>query len=454
MLQGISSLLDKNLLKRVEVEGADVDPRFTMLETIREYALERLEESSERETIRRVHAEYYLAIAEAALPNVMGVGDQVWLDRLEQEIDNFRAAMGWAIENREAEMALSLAGALGFFFEIRSYFTEGINWLSRALAIYSEQQQRLASKGDEQKPSAAQARALWARGRLCFFTSEDVSARQDYQEALGVYRKLNDKWGMSATLIGLSQQYMHSGDYETAYKHMEESLVLRREMSYKIGEANSLWTMGLVLGYMGEFDKGIASLEQALDLARQLGSKYVLAGATRDLGEVLALKGDYERAAELYNGSIPLFRELRDPEALMWALIGLGYVRLRQGDRPEAEELFRESLEIMRELGTHKRISPTLEGMAQIAVERSMEEDTGDHSRRQSWLVRAARLLGAAESQAAIGRSPLPAYRRAEHDSLVARVSRLTGESFEREFEQGQSLSLHDMVQYALQSPS
>jgi hypothetical protein len=137
----------------------------------------------------------------------------------------------------------------------------------------------------------------------------------------------------------------------------------------------------------------------------------------------------------------------------MWALIGLGHVRLRQNERLEAEELFRESLEIVRELGTRKRISLALEGLAEIAVERAREETAENENRRHSWLVRAARLLGAAETQREIGRNPLPTMRMPEHERLVMRASQLSPETFATEFEEGKSLPLHELVLYALQSP-
>jgi predicted ATPase/transcriptional regulator with XRE-family HTH domain len=453
MLQGLSSLLDKNLLKRVEVEGADIEPRFSMLETIREYALERLEESAEPADVHRVHAEYFLAMAEAALPRIMGMGDQVWLDRLEQDYDNMRAALDWALQSGHAEIALGLGGALGFFWEIRNYFTEGIDYLSRALALYSEQTEKAGPTGKEPDPLPARARALWVRGRLRLFLSDETLARKDYEESLVLYQRLSDRWGMAATLVGSAYLSVFHGEYTRAYTELQEALRLRRELGYRVGEANTLWSLGFVLGQMGELDRAVDMLEQGLEIGREVGSKYVLAGGTRDLAEVLALKGDLARAADLYMQSIPLFREIRDPEALLWALTGLGYVRLRQDDRVEAEELFRESLELARELGTRKRISHALEGLAAITVQQALE-DPGEASNPRSSrrLHRAARLLGAAQALRESGLSPLPLSRRAEHDDLVRTLATMLAEpAFTAEWQAGSSMSFTEAITYALE---
>jgi predicted ATPase len=176
-LEGVSSLLDKSLLRQ-EV-GPEGEPRFVMLETIHEYARERLEASGEAEEVRRLHAAYFLALAEEAEPELSGADQLACLERLEAEHDNMRAALSWSLE-KEPETALRLAVALARFWEKRSYFSEGSRWLEAAL----RQSDRVEAATTD---SATRARLLSEAGTFAFFRTDFDHAIELHGEALELY---------------------------------------------------------------------------------------------------------------------------------------------------------------------------------------------------------------------------------------------------------------------------
>ncbi|MFQ5794790.1 MAG: BTAD domain-containing putative transcriptional regulator [Candidatus Bipolaricaulia bacterium] len=191
ILDGLASLVDKNLLRRKE--QADGEPRFLILETIREYGLERLEASGESEAIRRTHADYYLALAEQAEPKLEGPDQRMWLDRLEVEHDNLRAALVWFEQNGEAEAELRLGGALWGFWHMRGYLSEGRRWLEGALA-----------KGEDRDVSASvRAKALHGAGVLTHEQGDYERATVLYEESLDLRRELGDKPGVAILLSNL-----------------------------------------------------------------------------------------------------------------------------------------------------------------------------------------------------------------------------------------------------------
>jgi hypothetical protein len=192
---GIASLLSKSLLQLGE--GADGEGRFLMLETIREYALERLLESGEGKTLRERHLAYYLALAEAAEPHLRGAEQVVWAERMELEHDNFRAALAWAHERGSVESPtadsieteLRLAGALFWFWDLHDHFSEGRRWLERALA-----------RTNGTARTTARAMALYAVGGLAANQSDFVTARARLEEIVAIWREIGDTRGLALVL--------------------------------------------------------------------------------------------------------------------------------------------------------------------------------------------------------------------------------------------------------------
>src|SRR5205085_5268538 len=207
VVEGLASLVDKNLL-RLE-EQAQGEPRFGMLETIREYAWERLEASGVAEEVRRRHAVYYLELAEAAQPGMRVAEQGVWFERLERELNNLRGALGWAQEAGEAEIGLRLAGALWWVWKRLGYLSEGRNWSEGLLAL---QESCARSSG----ATAIRANALRAAGRLALRQGDYGRAVALFEQRLALHRELGDKWGVAESLDSLARWARHRGDYGRA----------------------------------------------------------------------------------------------------------------------------------------------------------------------------------------------------------------------------------------------
>src|SRR5829696_7604166 len=217
--EGVSSLLDKSLLR--QEEGPNGEPRFVMLETIHEFAREKLQESSEAEEIKRVHAQYFLTLAEEAPPELRGPDQLEWLERLEAEHDNMRAALSWALERNEAELSLRLGGALGWFWSVRGYYSEGRRWLEEALAI------------DGRVSPEVRAMALAGAGDLASEQGELDRAKEACEEGLALLEH-GEKEASEAKLFLLSClgfMAWQREDYGRAKQLFEEGLALSREMS-------------------------------------------------------------------------------------------------------------------------------------------------------------------------------------------------------------------------------
>jgi predicted ATPase/class 3 adenylate cyclase len=315
LLDAVATLVDNNLLKRADDTE---ESRFLMLETLHEYATERLEESGEAEDVRRRHAEYFLALAEQAETELGGLRQVEWLDRLDREHGNFRAALTWAAREGEAELELRLAGALRGFWRIRGHLSEGRKWLEGALSRPAGQS------------APARAKALYA-----------------------------------ASVLALRQ-----GDHATAAGLAREGLQMYEEIEDSAGAARVLHVLGSVA--VGERDFGEARrvFERSEALAREAGNKSLLATTVVDLGDVALNEGDYARAAQLFEESLELFRELEDKDGTAVARYNLGSTALYQERFDDAARLFEDSLALFRALGYREGIAYCLEGLAAAAAAR------------------------------------------------------------------------------------
>jgi predicted ATPase/DNA-binding CsgD family transcriptional regulator len=428
VLEKLETLIDKNLLR--QVEGVDGEPRLMMLETIRKYALEQLAASGEEETIRRVHADYYLMLAEAAEPKLTGAEQGVWLDRLETELDNLRAALRWAKEAGEPEMGLRLAGALWWFCYLHGHYSEGREWLEGALA-----------RGGA-SPAAFRAKALTGAGVLAFLQCEYECATALLQESLTLYRRLEDKRGVASALQTLGSVARERGWYARAESFHEESLTLWRELGDEVGIARSLNYLGFVAWLQEDYERATGLCTEALAMFRGSGDAEGIAWSLISLGVVAHYQGEHERGARLLNESLALSRGAGYREGVAWSLNQLGIVEQRRGDHERAEALLRESLEVHLDLGDRWRAASVLESLSCLACERG-------------YLERAARLLGVAGAlREAVG-TPLPPCERADHDRNVAALHAAMGEEpFEKARAEGQAMTPEQALDHALQRPT
>jgi tetratricopeptide (TPR) repeat protein len=239
VVESVGSLLDKNLLQQREQEAHE--PRLLMLETIREYGLERLAASGDMEVTRRAHANYYLRLAEEVEPKLYGSEQQVWFDRLEQEHENLRAALQWLLERKEAERALRLCGALCWFWEVHRHVSEGEQFLERALA------------GSEAVAPSVRAAALTGAGWLAYFQNDHQRADALLRESLALFQALGDKRGVAMSRRRLGMLAWNEGKYAIASALGEQALTIFKEVDDKRGIAYALLLLAYVATSEGEY---------------------------------------------------------------------------------------------------------------------------------------------------------------------------------------------------------
>ena len=277
LLDRLGILVDQSLLRQIAPDRDE--PRFAMLETIREYATERLAASGEMATYQDAHAAYFLALAEAAEPELQGAGQLAWLDRLEQEHDNLRAALRWALERGATETAVRLAGALHWFWFMRGHFSEGRAWLEQALAL-----------GGAISPHA-RSKALSGVGMLVWRQGDLARAAALLQEGANLARAAGDRAGLGYALHHLAHVREQQGDAGDAIGLYEESLALFQQPDQPWGRALTLTCLGEALHRQGDDERATPLLEEGLARWRALGDRHGIADALLLLGLVAQQRG-------------------------------------------------------------------------------------------------------------------------------------------------------------------
>jgi len=346
-MDGTASLIDKSLLQQASLEGEE--PRLVMLETMREYGLEALVASGEVETARHAHAVYYLALAQEAEPELGGLQQVEWLERLEREHDNLRAALSWSLEpgldeedEQRSELGLRLGGALRESWIRCGHLSEGRSLLERALA---------ASAG---VATARRVKALVAPADLAFVQGNMTAMRSLAEEALVLCRQLGDRAGIAFCLYLLGLFATQSGEQATAVSQLEESVALFRELGNKERLAWSLWAMGKLDSTRGEYVRARACYEEALALLRELGNKAGIVEMLAFIGWILFVsQEDLVTARSLIDEALMLSRKLDDNTWNKWMLaMSLGNsaeLALIQDDVATARSQAEEALAILRE---------------------------------------------------------------------------------------------------------
>jgi predicted ATPase/DNA-binding CsgD family transcriptional regulator len=389
VLDLLSHLVDKSLVMATEQQNWQA--RYRLLETVRQYAREKLGESGEEPDVRRRHAEYFLELAERVEPLINGKDRGFWLGRLDAEHDNLRAALAWTQESVEAEMGLRLAGALSWFWYHREYWSEWRRWLDGTLAI------RESVRG--QGLTAARAKALSGGGFLAWMQGEQGMARSQLEESVALWREVGDMQGLAQALRFLSGSFESRGDYAAARPLAEESVKLFREGDDRFG-------LGITLSRLG-----ITALAQ----------------------------GDHEAARGALEEGVEICRSIEDDWALALALRNLGIGALREGEHEEAVARLAESLGVLQETGNPLY----MQNLELLAAAVSMR---GDHRR-------AALLFGAAEAlRETVGAFVLPLYH-AEYDRGVAAArASLDEATLNAAWSEGRSMTPDEAIEHALQT--
>ena len=394
VLDGLESLADKSLIRHEE-ESSGGEPRFLMLQSIREYGLELLAQHGEMEALRRAHAAYYLAFAQDAERALAGPEQGRWLGQLEDEHENLRAALEWARDSHDAALAIELSGTLGRFWVTRGYHGEGHAWLEEALAMDGGSGSGSGNGSDDGHNLApARAKALHRLATIDLELGDYPHAAARYEESLSLYREVKDERGTAIALNGLGGTARYEGDYSRAQALFEESLAL----------------------------------------LRTLGDRAAIPGRLMNLGQVVARQGDYARAEALFEESLGLSRAQGNTRAVVLTLESLGVVAFTQGDLTRATPLFHESLALAWQLGMKYEVALILHYLGEV-------------ERREGHLEHAAQLFGAAEAlHDEIGGS-LPADEQHEFAQFIGRLREALGSAaFSSAWDNGQSMPADDVV--------
>lgn len=329
-LDGLASLVDKSLLR--QIESGNGDARFVMLETIREYAQERLAERSDAHDLAAKHATYFLELAEQAEPELVAAEQATWLDRLESEHDNLRAALAWLLDQHAADMALRLASALVRFWWTRGYLSEGLDWTERALAL----------------PDAAasvRAKALNAVGVLAWAKSSYNTAQSYYEQALSITQAIGDQVLTAKLLNNLGRILDILGDYAQAIDCYNQSLAIYRQQQYQLGAARVLNSLGTATQALLDYEQAIIYYEESLALFRDvLHDKQSVAIVLSNLAHIALQQGRDDQALTYYSAGLAMRRSIGDKQGIAVCLEGLATIASRQGQPERAAHLWAAAL--------------------------------------------------------------------------------------------------------------
>jgi non-specific serine/threonine protein kinase len=329
--------------------------RYRALETVRQYANGKLDEAGEAATVRDRHLDWCLTLAQAGEAAYRGPDELAWLDRLEREHDNLRAALGWSV-HRAPATALRLAGSLARFWEMRSHVLEGRRWLAQALA---------AGAG---APAGARAKALDGEGLLAELQGDYAVARERYERSLLLHRQLGDEQRLAWTQGSLGRCAFRQGEYDRARSLLEASLARHRRLGHRPGIASIQGALGLLALRQGDLATAGVLIESRLAISRELGNKDAIADALDDLASLAFEQGDAERYAALLEESLALARGLGNRSGIALALAGLGMAAWVRRENDRASALLQESLTIYREVGDPRGIARVLGGQSIVAL--------------------------------------------------------------------------------------
>jgi predicted ATPase/class 3 adenylate cyclase len=387
LLDGLASLVDQSLLQLQEQPAGE--SRFTLFETIREYGWEQLVASDEAAATRERHARYFLALAERARPEFRELAQHEWLERLEREHNNLRAALDWfQAEGGDAQAGLRLARGLWSFWVSHVHLSEGRERLSRLIAMVGP------------APTTQRAHGLFHAGVLAKLQLDHEAARLLYEESLAIFRQSGVQREAALALINLAQLAVEEGKYEQSATLLAEALTL--------SQASGDW-------------------------------RYLTAFCLYVKGLQAYAQGDLTLAAGHCRESVTLYRAVGEEWLIIMPLILQGRAACRQGDHQQAEALFRESLTYCERRRERRQVAPTLEGLAAVAMGRGH-------------LARATRLFGAARAlRDALG-LPVPLIDQAEYQETLSALRTAAGdESFAAAFAEGQAMATGETLEYALE---
>jgi predicted ATPase/DNA-binding SARP family transcriptional activator/Tfp pilus assembly protein PilF len=425
VLDGLGALLDSSLVRSERPVGDE--PRLGMLETIREYALERLAQREDEPELRRRHADFYCALAERAEPGLRGPEQILWLRRLDADRENLRTVLGWAVQSGDVELGLRTASSLWRYWQVRGGLAEGRAHLERLLAV------------EATVPPSVRAEALAASGRLAFMHGHLESAQARVEESLALASASgNGDPSRALSLTVLAMVASARGDQAHAEELLGQSLEIARARGDWFTHALALIGRGDFLYVAGEFEPARRSLEEGLRAAREVGDLRQIGRGLTALGTVALEQREFERATQLLAEALAVQRDLGDRWGVPRALVSLGVAALGRGDDGAAERFFEQGLRLQLEVDDRPGIAASLE---QIAALRAQRHD----------VEAAACLFGAAGIlREMVGTHPMHLAGHRTDEMLAGVKAGLDPDVFADAWSRGRSMTLDAAVAYAL----
>lgn len=426
MLDLLASLVDKSLV--IAETTGNAPARCRLLETIREYALEKLDQAGEAPRVRDRHLDFFLNRAEEAMPKQFEAYQQLWLNWLETEHDNLRTALSWALESKRIETGLRLASALTYFWEIHSYVQEGLSWMERLLA---------AAGADVSLE--VHVNALVFATFQYMLLGNTHAATTCARKAVDLAEAAGDAGSpvLSFAMDGLASAAKTAGDYQTAFDITEKNILNYRQAGPSFYLGMSLLAQGENAIQIGNYEIARMRLDESLALARQDGDAFRTAHSLNTLGDLARLEGNYAGAASFYQSGAALLKDLGAQRDLASLLSNLGYARLHLGDVDQANRAIRESLSIHQAQQNKPGMTECLIGLAGTAIVDGQP-------------AAGVRLLAAA---AAISGQPDASrwrVNRIEFEMFLGLArEKTTPAEFQAELAIGRALSLEQAVDYA-----
>ncbi len=479
VLDGAASLIDKSLLQQIEAEGRE--PRLLMMETIREYALDALAANGEMEAARQAHAAYFLRLAEEAEPGLKSEQQTLWSERLEREYDNLRAALEWLLARTEhvqdgevdtKEMALRLVGALFWYWWVRGHWSEGRNFLERALAVSASVEVSIYG-----------AKALFATANMAFVQSDYERAVALSEGSLALYRQLGDRRGIALSLYPLGNVAWSRGDMTLARALKEEALALHKELGDSGYIALSLFSLGLLESSQGAYERARVLFEESLAIDRKLHNKRGVAHTLSQLAQLLfVVQADAETIRPLLEDCFALSQEVGFKEGLAAYYCVSGQLALGQGDPVSARALAEKSVELYKEMGhrhgTAKALAVVGKALAaagdlagarahyeqSLAISSALSEkwvvavylvELGEVVAEQQQIRWAAQLWGASEALREASGIPVPLVEWADYERAVSAGRAMLGaQAFAASWSQGRMMTVEQALAAQGQTPA
>jgi len=427
----LSMLAAKSLIKRISTG------RFDLHELVRQYLAQYLETSGKAELVQHRQITFFIRLAETAKQQFRGPEIILWLDQLEQENDNLRAALDYSINQRSTLLALQLGAAIWRFWNYRGFIAEGRYWLKKVLAL---------PKSESSEDLLYREIALHGAGILARIQGDFAEARNLYEESLVLQRNANDLSGVASALNNLGVVAMFEGQYALAEMYFQESLHLHRELNKPTEITYQLNNLGVLAMYQGDYEKSQLLHEEALAMYREMNDRDGIAGSLGNLGDVFRYQGNYDLAMQVLEQSLAILREIRSIHGMAITLGSIACTYLEKGDIQQARATFRSSLKMSQKVGDKTMIATDLEGIAAALSINNGQETATDED-----VQLVVRLLGAANQLRKTTGAPRSAAEQAGVDRVFAQIyGQLPKKEIKLELQYGAAMTTEQTVNVVL----